>query len=35
MIMDNLVSHKGKAVRALIRAAGAKLLFLARNSRPI
>ena len=28
VIMDNLGSHKGKAVRRLIRAAGAKLLFL-------
>jgi len=28
VIMDNLGSHKGKAVRAAIRAAGAKLLFL-------
>ena len=26
--MDSLGSHKGKAVRQLIRAAGAKLLFL-------
>jgi len=28
VIMDNLGSHKGKAVRSAIRAAGAKLLFL-------
>jgi transposase len=28
VIMDNLGSHKGKAVRAAIRNAGAKLLFL-------
>jgi len=28
VIMDNLGSHKGAAVRAAIRAAGAKLLFL-------
>jgi transposase len=28
VVMDNLGSHKGKAVRAAIRAAGAKLLFL-------
>ena len=28
VIMDNLGSHKGKAVRQAIRAAGAKLLFL-------
>jgi transposase len=28
VVMDNLASHKGKAVRQLIRAAGAKLLFL-------
>ena len=28
VVMDNLASHKGKAVRRLIRAAGAKLLFL-------
>jgi transposase len=28
VIMDNLGSHKGNAVRALIRAAGAHLLFL-------
>lgn len=30
--MDNLGSHKGKAVRRLIRAAGAKLLFLPKYS---
>jgi transposase len=30
--MDNLGSHKGKAVRHLIRAAGAKLFFLPRYS---
>jgi transposase len=30
--MDNLGSHKGKAVRALIRAAGAKLFFLPKYS---
>lgn len=28
VVMDNLGSHKGKAVRAAIRAAGAKLFFL-------
>ena len=28
MILDNLGSHKGKAARQLIRAVGAKLLFL-------
>ncbi len=28
VVMDNLGSHKGKAVRRAIRAAGAKLLFL-------
>ena len=28
VIMDNLGSHKGKAVRRAIRAAGAKLFFL-------
>ena len=28
VILDNLQSHKGKAVRAAIRAAGARLLFL-------
>ena len=28
VIMDNLGSHKGKAVRSAIRAAGAKLFFL-------
>lgn len=28
VIMDNLRSHKGKAIRAAIRAAGAKLFFL-------
>lgn len=28
VIMDNLASHKGKAIRAAIKAAGAKLLFL-------
>ena len=32
VIMDNLNSHKSKAVRALIRAAGAKLLFLPKYS---
>ena len=30
--MDNLGSHKGKAVRQLIRAAGAKLFFLPKYS---
>jgi len=30
--MDNLGSHKGKAVRQLIRGAGAKLFFLPRYS---
>ena len=30
--MDNLGSHKGKTVRALIHAAGAKLLFLPKYS---
>src|SRR5258707_9717441 len=30
--MDNLGSHKGQAVRRLIRAAGAKLFFLPRYS---
>jgi transposase len=30
--MDNLSSHKGKAVRQLIRAAGAKLFFLPKYS---
>jgi len=30
--MDNLGSHKGKAVRRLIRSAGAKLLFLPKYS---
>jgi transposase len=28
VIMDNLGSHRGKAVRRLIRSAGAKLFFL-------
>ena len=28
VVMDNLGSHKGKAVRQALRAAGAKLLFL-------
>ena len=28
VIMDNLGSHKGKAIRAAIRAAGARLFFL-------
>ena len=28
VILDNLSSHKGKAVRALIRATGARILFL-------
>jgi transposase len=32
VIMDNLGSHKGKAVRELIRAAGAKLFFLPKYS---
>lgn len=32
VIMDNLGSHKGKAVREAIRAAGAKLLFLPKYS---
>jgi transposase len=32
VIMDNLGSHKGKAVRKLIRAAGAKLFFLPKYS---
>ena len=32
VIMDNLSSHKGRAVRQLIRAAGAKLFFLPKYS---
>lgn len=32
VIMDNLGSHKGKAVRALIRSAGAKVFFLPKYS---
>lgn len=32
VIMDNLGSHKGKAVRQAIRSAGAKLLFLPKYS---
>ncbi len=32
VIMDNLGSHKGKVVRAAIRSAGAKLLFLPKYS---
>jgi transposase len=32
VIMDNLGSHKAKAVRQLIRTAGAKLLFLPKYS---
>lgn len=32
VIMDNLGSHRGKAVRQLIRAAGAKLFFLPKYS---
>ena len=32
VLMDNLGSHKGKAVRQLIRAAGAKLFFLPKYS---
>jgi transposase len=32
VVMDNLGSHKGKAIRALIRAAGAKRLFLPKYS---
>ena len=32
VVMDNLGSHKGQAVRRLIRAAGGKLFFLPRYS---
>src|SRR5262245_64232775 len=32
VIMDNLGSHKGRAVRQLIRSSGAKLLFLPKYS---
>jgi transposase len=32
VIMDNLGSHRGKAVRKAIRAAGAKLIFLPKSS---
>jgi transposase len=32
VIMDNLGSHKGQAVRRLIRSAGAKLIFLPKYS---
>ena len=32
VVMDNLGSHKGKAVRRLVRNAGAKLFFLPRYS---
>jgi transposase len=32
VVMDNLGSHKGKAIRRAIRAAGAKLLFLPKYS---
>ena len=32
MILDNLGSHKGKAIRRAIRAAGAKLFFLPKYS---
>ena len=32
VIMDNLGSHKGKIVRALIRSTGAKLFFLPKYS---
>lgn len=32
VVMDNLGSHKGKAIRAAIRAAGAKLFFLPKYS---
>ena len=32
VVMDNLGSHKGKAVRGAIRSAGAKLLFLPKYS---
>ena len=32
VIMDNLGSHKGKAIRAAIRAAGARLFFLPKYS---
>ena len=32
MIMDNLGSHKGKAIRRAIRSAGARLFFLPKYS---
>ena len=32
VIMDNLGSHKGKAIRRAIRSAGAKLFFLPKYS---
>jgi putative transposase len=32
VIMDNLGSHKGKAIRQAIRSAGAKLFFLPKYS---
>jgi putative transposase len=32
VILDNLGSHKGKAVRAAVKAAGARLLFLPKYS---
>lgn len=32
VVMDNLGSHRGKAIRAAIRAAGAKLFFLPKYS---
>ena len=34
VVMDNLGSHKGKAVRRAIRAAGARLFFSCRSIRP-
>jgi hypothetical protein len=34
VIIDNLGSHKAKAVRQLIRAAGAKLFFLPKYAGP-
>ena len=35
VIMDNLGSHKGKAIRRAIRAAGAQLFYSFPNTRPI
>ena len=35
VVLDNLGSHRSKAVRQLIRSAGAKLFFLSQTRRPL